>query len=451
MNLNTRLFKIMLEITLKITLSMAIFSCFHINTTLGAEYDYLKFTNPFIKKVPIAVPELRNINDHPMGIELTRRGADTLSSNLAFTGFFKLLDRNAFLIDSQKNELMPSNIKFKNWTAIRAEYLVTGGITVFEDDLIQTEFRLYDTFRGKLIIGKRYKGWKNDLDRMVRRFSSEIVFNLTGVKGIFNSKIAFISKQSQKKEVYICDFDGSNAQRYTKTRSITLSPAWSSDGKWIAYTSYVRGKPDLYIRNIMQKHGVVIRKKGSNITPDWVPGRFELAASLSFSGDPEIYLLTGKGKVIKRLTNNKGIDISPSWSPDGRKMAFVSKRAGTPQLYIKEIFSGDLQRLTFVGKQNTQPCWSPKGDRIAYSGMQHGLNQILVISSKGGDPVQLTFEGDNESPSWSPDGNLIVFSSTREGVSRIYVMTAIGTDQRRLLALPGVQSEPSWSPAFSNN
>jgi len=443
MNLNRRI--------VKITFIMTVSFFLLISTTPGAEYDYLKFTNPFIKKVPVAVPELKNIDNQPDVDELTRQGTDILSSNLAFTGFFKLLDRKAFLTDPKKKELTPSNIKFKNWTAIRAEYLVTGGIKVVEEGLIETEFRLYDTFREKLIVGKRYKGWKNDLDRMVRRFSNEIVFNLTGVKGIFNSKIAFISKQSNKKDIYICDFDGSNTQRYSKTRSITLSPSWSWDGKWIAYTSYVRGKPDLYIRNIMQKHGVVIRKKGSNITPDWVPGRFELAASLSFSGDPEIYLLTGKGKVIKRITNNKGIDISPSWSPDGKKIAFVSKRSGTPQLYIKNIFSGELKRLTFVGKQNTQPCWSPKGDRIAYSGMQKGLNQILVISSKGGDPVQVTFEGDNESPSWSPDGNLIVFSSTREGVSRIYVMTAIGTDQRRLLALPGEQSEPSWSPAFSNN
>ncbi|MDM8539722.1 Tol-Pal system beta propeller repeat protein TolB [Desulfococcaceae bacterium HSG9] len=447
MNLKSRFFKFMFKTTLNTAVSFFLL----ISAAQSAEYDYLKFTNPFIKKIPIAVPDLRNMNADPAVNELTRRGADRLSSNLAFTGFFKLLDRSAFLTDPQKNELIPSNIKFKNWTAIRAEYLVTGSIKVFEGDMIEVEFRLYDTFRENLKVGKRYKGWKNDLDRMVRRFSNEIVFNLTGIKGIFNSKIAFISKKSKKKDIYICDFDGSNAQRYTKTQSITLSPAWSSDGQWIAYTSYVRGKPDLYIRNIIQKHGVVIRKKGSNITPDWVPGRFELAASLSFSGDPEIYLLTGKGKVVKRLTNNRGIDISPSWSPDGKKIAFVSKRSGTPQLHIKNISSGGLQRLTFVGKQNTQPCWSPKGDRIAYSGMLKGLNQILVISSKGGDPVQLTFEGDNESPSWSPDGNLIVFSSTREGVSRIYVMTAIGTDQRRLIALPGQQSEPSWSPAFSNN
>lgn len=420
-------------------------------TAMAAEYDYLKFTNPFIKKVPIAVPEFKNLNGQAEANELTRRGADRLSSNLAFTGFFKLLNRNAFLIDPQRNELLPSNIKFKNWTTIRAEYLVVGAISMFEDDLIQAEFRLYDTFREKLVVGKRYKGWKTDLDRMVRRFSNEIVYNLTGAGGIFNSKIAFVSKKGQKKDVYICDFDGSNATRYTHTNSITLSPAWSWDGKWIAYTSYVRGKPDLYIRNIAEKHGVVLRKKGSNITPCWVPGQFQLAASLSFSGDPEIYLLTGKGKMIKRVTNSRGIDISPSWSPDGQKIVFVSKRAGSPQLYTKSIASGEVQRLTFVGKQNTQPCWSPKGGRIAYSGMQKGLNQILVIPSKGGDPVQLTFEGDNESPTWSPDGNLIAFSSTREGVSRIYVMTAIGTDQRRLLTLPGEQSEPSWSPAFGNN
>jgi len=145
--------------------------------------------------------------------------------------------------------------------------------------------------------------------------------------------------------------------------------------------------------------------------------------------------------------------VEPNWSPDGKRFAFTSKRSGTPQIYIKEIDTNRVERLTYEGRYNTQPCWSPKGDRIAYSGMNNGQNQIFTIDLDRKSPVQLTTDdqGDNEAPSWSPDGSLIVFSTTREGPSRIYVMTAYGTDQRRLLALPGEQTTPRWSPSGLSN
>jgi len=302
-----------------------------------------------------------------------------------------------------------------------------------------------------MLVGKRYKGWLNDQRKMVRRFCSEVIFLLTGDRGIFNSNMAFVSKNSRNKEIYICEFDGYNPKKVTNHKSITLSPAWSWDGKWIAYTSYANGKPDLFIKHLKEKRGAVISKKGYNTTPAWVPGQFALAATLSFSGDPEIYLLTGTGKIIKRLTYNWGIDLSPTWSPDGKKMAFVSKRSGTPQIYIKNIESGQAERLTFIGRYNTQPNWSPKGDKIVYSALEKGRSNIWVIGIDGDNAIQLTHnEGTSESPTWSPDGSLIAFSSTREGPSRIYVMTAYGTDQRRLLILPGEQTEPKWSPSVIN-
>ncbi len=428
---------------------MVIMSFWAVPSVARAGYDYVDISQPFLRKIPIAVPLFKKVSSGHETDQLSKSASNLLAETLEFTGYFKFIDREAFLVNPQTDAAF-ANVNFHDWTSIGAELLVTGGVLV-QDNLVEIELRLYDTFKEKLLVGKRYKGNIADERKIIRRFCSEVIYTLTGDRGIFDTEIAFVSTGTGNKEIYICEFDGYNPRQLTHTNSITLSPAWSSDGEWIAYTSYEKGKPDLYIKNLRENRGYVVAKQGINTTPAWFPNKFELAATLSFSDDPEIYLLTGTGKIIKRLTYNKGIDVSPTWSPDGKSIAFVSKRSGTPQIYIQNVDSGQVKRLTFQGRYNTQPAWSPKGDKMAYSGMENGHNDIFVIGFDGQDPIQLTHnEGDNESPSWSPDGNLIVFASTREGPSRIYVMTSYGTDQRRLLALKGRQTEPKWSPRMIN-
>lgn len=417
----------------------------------AAQYDYIDITNPFFRKIPIAVPQFKALTLDEQAREVTRSTVDNISEALEFAGYFKILDRSKFLYDPEKSGISTSDINFKNWRAVGADFLVTGGVQV-KENILEMELRLFDTVKEQTLIGKRYKGMLKDQRRMILRFCSELIFQLTGNRGVYDSRIALISTTTGHKEIFMADFDGKNPTQFTRHNSITLSPAWSSDLKWIAYTSYAQGKPDLYIKNIKEQRGVRVAQKGLNITPAWMPGQFSLAATLSFSGDQEIYLLTGTGKIIKRLTYNTDIDISPSWSPDGKKMAFVSKREGTPQIHILDMGSNSVERLTFHGKYNTQPAWSPKGNVIAYSGMENGVSNIYLMGVDGKGPVQLTDgTGYNESPTWSPDGSLIAFSSTREGPSRIYVMTAFGTDQRRLLTLPGEQTNPSWSPHGYND
>jgi TolB protein len=411
-----------------------------------ADYDYIDINNPFLRKIPIAIPVFSSLSDSKTRKPVLKKASDLLSEALDFTGYFKMIDRGAFLIDPDNPPLITPKIKFDNWVSIGAELLITGGLAE-KGNTIEMELRLFDTFKGKRLVGKKYEGPVGDLRQMILRFCSEVIYHLTGNRGLFNSKIAFISTGSGNKEIFICDFDGSNIKQFTQNKRINLFPAWSSDTKWIAYTSYLKGKPDIYIINLKNKHCTTISNKGINITPAWAPARFELAATLSFSGDQEIYLLTGTGKIIKRLTSKWGSDVSPTWSPDGKKIAFVSNRAGSPQIYIKDISSGQVERLTFNGQYNTQPNWSPRGDHIAYSSLQEGRNNIFVVDIKNRQTIQLTFDsGDNEAPSWSSDGSLISFSSTREGPSRIYIMTASGTDQRRLLFLRGEQTNPKWSP-----
>ncbi len=416
-----------------------------------AEYDVIDITKPFLRKIPLAVPSFKNATGSEAEKQSSQTAADFLSDSLDFTGYFKILDRGSFLFDPQTNGVTLTDLNFQNWTVVGAELLITGYYELNGDNMT-IELRLFDTFKARRVLGKKYSGKQANQRKIILRFCTEVIKYLTGSEGIFGSKIAFVSNGTGNKEIYVSAFDGYNPRRLTTNNAITLFPAWSSDGKWLAFTSYKSGNPDIYIRDLSNARESKLSKQGINITPAWVPGKFELAATLSFSGDQEIYLLTGSGKIIKRLTKSRGIDVTPSWSPDGKKFAFVSNRSGSAQIYIKEIASGRVNRLTYEGQKNTQPSWSPRGDKIAYTSQMDGGHHIFTIGIDGQDPTQLTYEPrDNEAATWSPDGSLIAFSSDREGPSRIYVMTAFGTDQRRLLVLAGEQTNPKWSMNHQNN
>lgn len=412
---------------------------------------YIDINAPYLRKIPIAIPIFKDMAEGQNDAQISNVLCDLLTETINFTGFFKILDRESFLEDPQKAGLKQYTINFKNWTDIGAELLIKGGFSLSGDKLV-VELRLFDTFGGRLILGRRYEGRQKDYRRMVHRFCDEVILRLTGHPGIFNTRIAFLSTSTGNKEIYIADFDGHNPRQFTNTGTITLFPAWSWDGKWLAYTGYRHGKPELFIRHTKEKQGTVVAFKGSNITPAWVPGQFALAASLSHEGNPSIYLLSGKGKIIRKLTHYWGINVAPTWSPDGKEFAFLSDRSGSPQIYINNVKNGNVRRLTYKGRYNASPQWSPGGKHIAYTGLNNGHFDIYLIGIDGQGPTQLTRDaGNNESPTWSPDGTLIAFSSTREGPSRIYVMNANGTDQRRLLLLEGEQTNPSWSPRITGD
>ncbi|MBF0232283.1 MAG: Tol-Pal system beta propeller repeat protein TolB [Desulfamplus sp.] len=415
-----------------------------------AQHAYININSPLIRKIPVAIPFFKAFTGHEEEVSLGKNAVDIMSSALDFTGYLAVMDRGAFIENPSQKGITGSEINYKNWTIIGSELLITGGI-VEQDGAVRLELRLFDPFKETLLIGKVYTGHKADIKSMIYRFCAEISLLLTGKLGVFGSRIAFVSTVSGNKEIFTCDFDGGNISRITNFNNITMSPSWSSDGNFLAFTSYAKGNPDLYIRDLRANKDVVVSKKGLNITPAWLPGQFALAATLSFSGDQDIYLLTGSGEVKRQLTKEMGIDISPAFSPDGTKFAFVSKRSGTPQIYIGDTGSGSASRLTFKGSYNTSPAWSPDGDKIAYVGVVKNSINIYVIGANGGEPTQLTSgQGDNEDPSWSPDGNLIAFSSTRQGASRIFVMTSTGSDQRLLFTFGGAQTDPTWSLAYGN-
>ncbi|MCP4723351.1 MAG: Tol-Pal system beta propeller repeat protein TolB [Desulfobacteraceae bacterium] len=429
-----------------------IFILFFVLPLQAKEYDYINISNPFLNKTPIAITGFKAFNGHDAEVNGGIKAEQILKDSLDFTGYLKVLNPAAFLSNPAQTGIQLGQINFKNWTAIGADLLITGGIEEKENQ-VTLKLRLFDTFNSRLLVGKIYTGASSQIRRMIHLFCSEISHKLTGNWGVFNSKISFVSTVKGNKEIFTCEFDGHNPKQVTHHKSISLSPSWSFDGQWLAYVSYAKGKPDIYIKNLKEKRGAIVNHKGSNLSPDWMPGQLKLAAALSFSGNQEIYLLTKKGEVTKRITKSWGVNVSPKFSPDGKKIAFTSNRGGNPQIYIKDLDAGDVKRITFKGRYNTSPAWSPDGKKIAYVGIEKNKINIFVLNlaSGPGMPVQLTMnQRDNEDPSWSPDGGLIVFTSNREGgVSRLFVMTSAGTDQRRLLTLAGKQSQPCWSRSTS--
>lgn len=409
------------------------------------DFSSLKFidiNNPFKNRIPIAVPQFIPVEESEEINDIAKLTGKYLKDLLKFTSYFEVMD------DPPKLKgVVSTRIDFNKWKLFDTELLVTSGI-YYDGHVLEMEFRLFDVVNQELITGKRYKGRKEDHNKMVKRFASEVMYKLFKNKGLFDSKLAFVSDTTGSKEVYLCDFDGSNIKRFTDDKSIAISPSWSYDNRWLAFTSYKRKIPEIFVKSLKNKKGYIISKGRLNITPAWMPGKFSLAAVFTLNGNPDIFFVSGKGEILKEAVKGWGIDVSPAFSPNGKKMLFVSRRGGTPQIYVKFLDTGEVSRLTFEGNYNTSPAWSPKGGLIAYVGMTKGGGiNIYTIKPDGSDLRQLTsLSGDNEDPSWSPDGSLLSFSSTRTGKKRIHIMTRSGDDQRLLIRnLAGNQTDPAWS------
>ncbi|MBI2359567.1 MAG: Tol-Pal system beta propeller repeat protein TolB [Deltaproteobacteria bacterium] len=400
---------------------------------------------PGAERYPIAVSPLKNLDSGAEGKQFSDGIADTIARDLTLSGWFRVLDRSAYLEDPQRSGITLGSIDFRNWSILGAEALVKGGFAPQGEDLV-VELRLFDVYQAKEVVGKRYTGKAKDFRRIAHKFADEIIFQFTGVRGAFDSRIAYVSTAGGRfKEIYVSHLDGSEKVQLTNNRTINLSPAWTPDGRSILYISYKEGSPSLYLFDLFSSKDAKFSARGS-LGGKWSADGRLAAVSLERDGNTDIYLLDHSGKTVRRLTEDKGIDVSPAWSPDGNRLAFVSNRSGTPQIYLLELAGGKTRRLTFSGGYNTSPDWSPKGDRIAYTGRHGGRFNIFSIDAKGGDPMLLTSNsGDNEDPSWSPDGRFLLFTSNRRGRYQIHIMQANGENQQRLTASGGDDTNPSWS------
>jgi len=244
---------------------------------------------------PIAIVEFKNLDGKTDKTNVSKTVAEIISRDLEFTGLFKVLNPDGFLENPQSSGIVAKKINFQSWSAIGAQGLVKGGFRRKGKQLI-IEARLFDVQHQRFLVGRRYIGSEETLRRIAHKFSSLIYSNLTGEEGVFETKIACLRTENGQKEVYLIDFDGYNDKRFTYHGSIALSPEWSPDGKWIAFTSYKGGSPSLYIKDyISRKETIISRYPDLNIAPSWSPDGREIALTLSKDGNPEIYLIDKQG------------------------------------------------------------------------------------------------------------------------------------------------------------
>lgn len=400
------------------------------------------------QKFPIAVSPLKNLNSTNDVTRLSEGIADTMIHDLDLSGWFKVLDRSAYIENSQNSGITLGTFDFKNWSTIGAEGLVKGGFSV-QGDEVTVELRLFDVYQNKERVGKRYVGKVKDYRRIAHKFVDEIINQFTGVPGIFNTRLAYVSTSGGRfKEIYVSHLDGSEKFQVTNNHTINLSPSWTPDGRSILYSSFKDRVQTLFLFELYSGREVKFSPRaGHYIGGKMSPDGQTVAATLEIAGNSNLYLLDRNGNVIRRLTEDPGIEVSPSWSADGRQLVYVADRSGSPQLYILDVASGKSRRLTYSGSYNTSPEWSPKGDKIVYTGRVGSRFAIFTINVDGGDPRKLTSEAsDSEDPTWSPDGRFIAFSSNRAGKYQLYMMQASGENQRRLTGSGGDDTKPSWSP-----
>lgn len=285
---------------------------------------------------------------------------------------------------------------------------------------------------------------------IAHRYADDIIYQLTGQKGIARTRIGFVGKSKDGQELYTIDYDGENMQRVTSDKSIIVSPDWSPDGGAILYTSFKRGNPSVFwIRPDGSEGGAVAQHPGLNSAPAWASDGKRLAVALSKDGNQEIYTMRRDATALTRLTVNKAIDTSPSWSSTGRQIVFTSDRTGSPQLFIMDADGANTRRVTFEGDYNASPAWSPDGQHIVYVSRTSGGFDLYIL-----DPVSLVTTPVTsgsfmyEDPAWAPDGMHIVATRSRGGVRSIVVMNYDGSEER-VIQTSGLDAfSPTWSPRF---
>jgi TolB protein len=409
---------------------------------------FIDINAPAVQKLQIAIPAFSTRASGAAEPGFGGKLADVVSNDLELSGYFVSIEEEAFLPGALK-DVARDEIRFKDWSMIGAELLLACTYSAIGQRL-ELEVRLYDVFRARRLFTKRLLGKRDEYRNLAHRLSNEIIHLLTGQKGMFLSRLAYVNRRQGKEEVYkelfTCDVDGHNAEQLTFDKGLSLLPRWSPDGKKLLYVSYKDGGPMLYLKDLGT--GVdrrISARNGLNIGAAWAPGGEQIALTLSHGDNPDIYTMDLKGNILDRLTRHWGIDVSPAYSPDGRKMAFVSNRSGSPQIYVRDLESGEERRLTFEGNYNTSPTWSSL-NRIAFAGMDNGRFDIYTINEDGTGLQNLTQgQGNNEDPCWSPDGRYLAFSSNREGGYHLYLMTAGGQNQTRITFQKGEQTSPSWS------
>ena len=353
-----------------------------------------------------------------------------------------------------------ADVKFGDWRTQGSEFLVIGRVLQPGPDEYEIQFQVFDVVRGEQLLGYRQPATAADFRRSCHRVADLIYEKLTGIRGIFSTRIAYVTAvrsqgQGQVKSNYrlvVADADGQNVRVMVDSPQPIMSPAWSPDGRQIAYVSFEANRSEIYVQDL--RSGVrkrISARPGVNGAPAWSPDGKSLALSLSRQdGNLDIYTLDLGTQVLTRLTSGSAIDTEPAWSLDGQQIYFTSDAAGGPQVYRIAADGGHVQRVTFEGSYNARPRVAPDGKQLAVVHNDRGNYRIALIDLARSTTEVLSDGRLDESPSFAPNGEMLIFA-TREGARGVLATVSInGRIKSRIPELDGDVREPAWSPFVAN-
>ena len=388
-----------------------------------------------LTQMPTAIAAFRGEAQVPQKI-----GA-IVKADLERSGVFRSID--AAGLEADENTRPDLN----QWRQKGADSLVTGSISPLADGRFDVRMRLWDIVRGQDLGGQSYAVSAADLRLSAHRVADFVYEKLTGEKGVFSTRIAYVTKAGQRHTLWVSDADGENAQSALASPEPIISPAWSPNGGQLAYVSFESRKPVIYAHDVASgKRRLLANFRGSNSAPAWSPDGRQIAATLSLGTGSQLYLLNASGGEPRRLTQSSSIDTEPAFSADGRFIYFVSDRGGAPQIYRMPSAGGNAERVTFNGTYNISPAVSPDGRWLAYVSRVGGAFKLQVMDIASSAVTQLTDTSADESPSFAPNSRLIVYATQQQGREALMTTTLDGKIKARLSGASGDIREPDWGP-----
>lgn len=379
--------------------------------------------------------------------EVSHPPADVIESDLGLSGKFDTIPRETFL--SQPSELR--SVQYKDWRLIKAEALVVGKVINIGNGQLEVRFRLIDVFRERQLAGQKFIIPENRLRKVSHQIADIIYQQLTGTRGAFDTKIAYVTVEGQEPNrrflLQIADSDGYDPKPVLQSSEPILSPAWSPDGNWMAYVSFEQKRSNIYLQNVWSGERKLISEyQGLNSAPAWSPDGRSLAITLSKDGNPEIYVYNVENESLRRMTRHTAIDTEPDWSPDGRWLVFTSGRSGAPQVYKMPSAGGTAKRITFNGQYNAGPSFSPDGKSIVMITNQGNGFRVGLYSDNDQTVRELTQTIQDESPTFAPNGEMIIYATQKGGRNVLAAVSTDGNVQQTLRFQQGSVREPAWSP-----
>ena len=374
--------------------------------------------------------------------------AEVIKGDLRRSGRFAPIPEN----DMLQKPTDGADVDFGDWSILGVEAVVVGKVTQVGVNAYTLRFQLFDPFRRRQLVGYQIPASRGTMRGAAHRAADMIYEKLTGIKGVFGTKVAYVTAEQQGRDrlysLVVSDQDGENEFKIMESKDPIMSPAWSPDSRQLAYVSFEGSRSSIFIQSLRSGNRFqVSNKPGINGAPAFSPDGRKLVITLGgVEGNPDIYVLDITSRQTKRLTRHRAIDTEGAWSPDGRFIYFTSDRSGGPQIYRISANGGTPERVTFEGSYNARPRLSPDGTRLAMVHNDRGNFRIAVMDIKRKDLLVLSAGRQDESPSFAPNSDSLIYATRLSGDGVLETVSADGLIRQKMASGQGDVREPVWSP-----